>query len=304
MGEYLPVKKSQLYLYKDVPLFYQTEEGEFVLYKQKGEAFDKIRLAEEKLPAVFIASEDRDSAVSELQQVLNADLSRKIAEKGVNSVKEALCTIVEEALAGPVDKSMDALPETIEILFSGSSGNAEFLESLTKISNNSKIMIEHSVNVSALAMAYGIYHNMSDSTVKLLGLASLLHDVGTSQIDRRIIETDQRLSDEDFKLYKSHTAKGHDIIKLNTDFDPIVERVALEHHETIDGRGYPRGIADILPESQIIGLIDSYEPLVHHEKKSRPARKPFDALQVIKKEVLEGRYDKTNFKNLCACLLR
>lgn len=304
MNEYFPVKKSQLALYREIPLFYRSDDGEYVLYKKTGDMFDKGRINEEKFPGLFIASQDRDEAVRELQKQLNADLARKIAAKGVRSVKTVLCTIVEEALSGPIDKSLDAIPETVEILFAGSSRSPEFLETLSKMSTNSRRSIEHAVNVSSLALVYGLYNNMPEQEIKTLALASLLHDVGTSEIDRRLIESDERLSDEEFDIYKTHTARGHDIIKLNTNFEPVIARVALEHHETIDGRGYPRGVANISPESQLIGLIDSYEPLVHHEKASRPARKPFDALQLIKKEVIEGRYDKTNFKHLCACLLR
>ena len=77
----------------------------------------------------------------------------------------------------------------------------------------------------------------------------------------------------------------------------------LEHHEQLDGKGFPRGIANLSTEGRIIGLINSFDQLVNSESVGRKMKKPFDAMSLIKKEVLkEGRFDKTVFKNLCLSL--
>lgn len=110
------------------------------------------------------------------------------------------------------------------------------------------------------------------------------------------------LSNKEFEVFKTHTYKGHDTIKNSTHFDGIVARVALEHHEKLDGTGYPRGITDICFESQLIGLIDSYEPLSYRDKAFRKAQNPYEVLKLLREEVVAKQFNKEIFRNLCECL--
>ena len=57
-------------------------------------------------------------------------------------------------------------------------------------------------------------------------------------------------------------------------------------------------------EAQVIGLIDSYEPLKYRDKIFRKALRPYDALQIIKQDVLQGKYNKKVFIDLCSCLIK
>ncbi|MCK5100598.1 MAG: diguanylate cyclase, partial [Desulfobacteraceae bacterium] len=75
-------------------------------------------------------------------------------------------------------------------------------------------------------------------------------------------------------------------------------------HECLDGSGYPNGIKNISFEAQVIGLIDSYEPLKYRDKKFRKALNPYDALQIIRKDVIQGKYNKQVFIDLCSCLIK
>ncbi|MFH1155389.1 MAG: HD domain-containing phosphohydrolase [Pseudomonadota bacterium] len=303
MNEYILVRQSQRQFYKNVALYCQSAEGSYVLYKKAGDLMDKSRFDEVKDTNLFVAMSDRDLAVREIQKVLNFNLARSVASKGVNTVKAILCEIVDEALANP-GPSQDSLPETIEIIFSGYSRNSELLESLSRVSGSSRLIVNHSVNVMALSIVYCISHRLSEMATKRIGLGALLHDIGTSEVDRTLIETEQRLTDEEFNVYKTHCRQGHDLISKNTTFDSSIARVALEHHERIDGSGYPDGATEISFESQVVGLIDSFEPLINREKAFRKVKKAFDALQLIKDEVIGGRYSKDLFRQFCSCLTR
>lgn len=145
---------------------------------------------------------------------------------------------------------------------------------------------------------------MDENRVKQLMLCGLLHDVGTSQIDKAIVEARKKLTDEEFKIYTGHSVLGHDLILAETDFDVSVATVALEHHERIDGSGYPHGTAKITADSRLIGIIDCYEPLTYRDKNFRKAKKPYDTLSLIKEEVKAGRFDKETFKNFTSCLIK
>jgi HD-GYP domain-containing protein (c-di-GMP phosphodiesterase class II) len=304
MDDYIAIKPSQLSLYKNIPLYYLSKDGEGVLFKKTGVFLDKSQLLDAKDMEIFIQSRDKDSAAKELLTTLNMDLAKKIASKGVRAVRSVLCDIVEEAITGSLDNSSQTLPETIEILFQGYSRKPELFKALIEISTNSHITIEHSVNVLSLSMLYCCFHEISVNATKKIGIAALLHDIGTTQIDGTILDSEQKLSEKEFNIYKTHPFKGHDAIKNSPHFDEIVAVVALEHHEKLDGSGYPRGITDISFESQLIGLIDSYEPLTYRDKAFRKAQKPYNTLTLLKEEVVAKKYNKDIFKKLCACLTK
>ena len=115
------------------------------------------------------------------------------------------------------------------------------------------------------------FHDFSQPETSRLALCALLHDVGTSKLDRNLIEADNRLTDQQFQTFTTHSEIGHDMIILTTEFDISVATVAHEHHERIDGSGYPNHTTKISPDSQLIGLIDSYEPLTYRDKNFRKA---------------------------------
>jgi HD-GYP domain-containing protein (c-di-GMP phosphodiesterase class II) len=304
MEKYIPVKKSQLAFYKNVPYYCLSKSGDHVLYKKPGTLMEKNQLAEAKLIDIYIHQDDRRAAIKDLLASLNMDLAQKIAQKGVQSVKTILCQIVDEALFSPLEHVGPVLPETIEIMFYGHSKNSELLEGLTRISSGSKMIVEHSTNVLAFSMLYCCIHDIPVNMSKIIGISALLHDIGATLIEKEIIESDEKLSSGDYERLKMHPQKGYDLILDSTQFHRTVATVALERHEKLDGSGYPKGASLITFEGQLIGLIDSYEALTYRDKAFRKAKMPFDTMKILKNDVLEKKYDKEIFKNFCLCLTR
>ncbi len=304
MSDYIPVRKSQLSLYKETAFYYLSKDGEGVLYKKSGEYLDKSKLEEAAEKQMFIHKDDKAAATEELLKALNLDLAKVIASKGVQEMREVILDIAKEALSGSLESSAKVLPETIEVMFRGFSQDSEVLKSLIKLDASSPKIFEHCVNVLSLTMLYCICNDIPLNTSKKLGIAALLHDIGSIETDKKIVESKQKLSEEEFKQHRDHPSRGHRILKDSTHFDEMVVSVALEHHEKLDGSGYPNGTTDITSESQLIGLIDAYEALTYQEKAFRKAKKAFDSLRVLKEEVIAGKYNKENFRNFCACLVK
>ncbi len=302
--EYLPVKPSQIFFFKTIPLYHRAKDDEFALYKKKGDYLNKDRIKNSRYPELFFPAEEKNAALQELTSALNTDLEKSIAAGGLVKIKEAMCNIVEEALTPDQEEAMTALPETVDILLGASGKDLEALENLTQIAGNSKITVEHTVNVVALTLQFCFFLKLPEAEVKQLMLAALLHDVGTSKIDPKIIEKQQRLTESEFKAYTDHSLYGHQMITSCTESDPMVPAVALEHHERLDGSGYPNQVTDISWNSQLIGFIDSYEALTYRGKAFRKTKKPYDSLKLMKQEVLKGKYSKKIFKQFTSCLVR
>lgn len=303
MSDFYQVRKSQIYLFNDTPLYYQAKDHSFILYKKKGETFEDKRIKDGKHPDLFVQNKDREAAVRELFYVLNGLLEQQCLSNDFRTIRSTLYLIVEEALNERCGETLKYLPKTVAILFDICSEETDFIEVLTEIGNSSDIVVEHTINVMLLTLRLCFYHKLPEDKTKHLAMCALLHDVGTSKIKKKLIEADHRLNDDEFQSYKLHTTLGHALIKKQADIDLSIARVALEHHERIDGSGYPNGKKNISEESQLIGLIDCYEPLTYRDKTYRRSKEPFDSLNLIKKEVLQGKFSVAIFKDLCSCLL-
>lgn len=271
MSEFILVKKSQIALFKDIPFYYHTAAGNYALYKKKGERLDEDRLSKVKYPDLYISDADKDIALKELMSSLNNDLKTKINEGKLKDVRETLSIIVDEALTSGNESTMDALPDTIDILMGRYNKNKGAMEYLTQIASNSSILVEHTVNITALTLHFCFHHHFPESDTRQLAMAALLHDLGCSQLDKDLIESKKRLTDGQFSTYITHPQLGFELIRDNAEFDVAVSTVALEHHERIDGSGYPTGQRRITSYAQLIGLIDCYESLAYRGKNSGSA---------------------------------
>jgi len=140
----------------------------------------------------------------------------------------------------------------------------------------------HSELVSRYAVAIAERFGLSDREIEVIKRGGLLHDVGKIGIDEAILNKAGSLTDEEFDEIKKHTVYGAEIL------EPVAflrgERdIALQHHEKMDGSGYPHGLAgeEICLAARIIAVCDVFEGITSH----RPYRKPMKPERVV--EVLE-----------------
>lgn len=134
--------------------------------------------------------------------------------------------------------------------------------SMLKVSD--EYTFKHSVDVATMAMIIGKKHGLSDKEIHDLGIAGLLHDVGKSKIPNEVLNKAGRLTDEEFALMKQHTLFGFEILKNRKEFPESIMLGVLQHHEKINGKGYPIGSSaeKIHSYAKIISVADIYDALV------------------------------------------
>lgn len=122
---------------------------------------------------------------------------------------------------------------------------------------------QHSVQVGMLSYYIAKWSGYSEQTALHVGTAGYLHDIGKSRIPSSILQKPGRLTDEEFAEIKKHTIYGHDILRASFADDELA-LVALQHHERLDGRGYPEGITDdrIHPMAKIVAVADVYSAMI------------------------------------------
>lgn len=141
---------------------------------------------------------------------------------------------------------------------------------------------KHSVDVATMAMVIARHHGLSRTEIHTIGITGLLHDVGKSKIPNEVLNKPAKLTDEEFELMKQHTVLGYKILKEKNDLKEEVRLGVLQHHEKINGRGYPLGLSEekINPYAKILSVADIYDALVT----KRPYKNPFsqrDAIEMI-----------------------
>ena len=300
---YIRVRNSQINYYKEVSLYHQSSENAYCLYKPAGTLLAEMRLNQQKHPPLYIQEQDRMVAINEIQKGFNRHISDSIKTGNAFKVKATLCDLVEETLAEPRSGTLRALPQTVDDLVSGYSDHPEILKTFASISFKDYTTVIHSVNVMALTLGFCIHSNFSLSKTRKMGLSALLHDVGKIEIPSSILKAPRRLSKKEFSIMKSHPAIGHTIIREKNKIGGEVALGALEHHEKLDGSGYPKGTRSISLFGQILGIIDCYEALTNEDRPYRRARQPLETLKFLKDDVIAGKFNRDIFEKFCYSLI-
>lgn len=141
---------------------------------------------------------------------------------------------------------------------------------------------KHSVDVATMAMIIAKKYGLSDREIYEIGVAGLLHDIGKSKIPNEILNKPGRLTDEEFDIMRQHSVLGYKILQDKTDISDAIKIGVLQHHEKINGSGYPMGIRNnrISIYARILAVADIYDALVTE----RPYKKGFskrDAVEMI-----------------------
>jgi HD-GYP domain-containing protein (c-di-GMP phosphodiesterase class II) len=300
---YIPVRGSQLRYYQRVPLYFEIAPGVFQLYKPARMEISELRIDQGMHPRLYIQQTDRLEAIREVQKGFNQDIARSIETGDVTSVKTTLCSLVAETLAEPRAGTLETLPETMAILVGGYSRQPGILRTFATISNKDYTTVIHSVNVMAITLSFCFYAGLSLHETKRLGLSALLHDVGKSEIPSDILAAPRKLTAEEFEVMKSHPSIGERLIRQTSRLGEDIARGASEHHEKLDGSGYPRGLHKISFHGQLIGIVDCYEALTNEDRPYRRAKDPLDTLKLIKQDVENGKFDRGLFEKFCYSLI-
>lgn len=118
-------------------------------------------------------------------------------------------------------------------------------------------LLEHCTQVARFSILLGIQYHLDMHTLILLGMGGLLHDIGKSQIARRIMDKPSGLSDSEYQLIQAHPTMGYRMLQ-EYHFPKEVADMVLYHHERLDGRGYPTGCREVPVTVQLLAVADVY----------------------------------------------
>lgn len=158
---------------------------------------------------------------------------------------------------------------------------------LTGLQAKDDYTYRHNIGVGVISTMIGKWLRLNEEDLALLTLAATLHDVGKIKIEDEILNKPGKFTHEEYERMKKHTTYGYEIIQRTSGMHPRVALVALQHHERMDGRGYPQGLTgeEIDYFSKIVAVAD-----VFHAMTSKRIYKQASPFYQVMKQMVSDAY--------------
>lgn len=153
---------------------------------------------------------------------------------------------------------------------------------LTNIFTHDNYTFSHSTNVTLYTLAMTVHLGFNEKQINEIGIGSMLHDVGKCEIPKEILNKQGVLENEEFEIMKMHTEYGFEILRKDPSISLLSAHCALQHHEKLDGSGYPRGLKgnEIHPYGKILAVSDVFDALTSN-RSYRKAMLPHEAMEAL-----------------------
>jgi len=245
-------------------------------------------------PAAQTANTSQAAPVSQQpqsysEQIRSSEQFKKFKtnfEASIEDLKGNINDIVKNG--SPIDVH-SSLAQTSKV-FEASSGSYGFFGMLHNMREYDDLTYTHMMNVALISKVLAEWLHFSDEDVEMATLCGLFHDIGKLAIPDNIIKKPDKLTDEEYKVIKTHTVEGYNIL-LKQDVSDHIKYSALMHHERCDGGGYPLGISGskIDKFAKIVAIADVYDAMTAARVYRGPLC-PFTVIEIFEKEGLQ-RYE-------------
>ncbi len=179
-------------------------------------------------------------------------------------------------------KSQELLEENIQKLIKSREAVIQAIASIVEMRD--PYTSGHQRRVSDLARAMAVEMRLSPDQVDTIRVAGLIHDLGKIAVPAEILSKPGRLDEAELQLVREHPTTGYNILKSIDMLDKIAQ-IVYQHHERMDGSGYPLGLRgqEILPETRILSVAEAVEAMLSH-RPYRPAFTLKKALEEITRQ--------------------
>jgi len=231
------------------------KRGVLAIVVDTSKAFTPVGEQEETaIETQYTEAETKKPTVSLENELIRAT---KLHKQG-KAIQKLLLSSVKKAQ--PFDSS---IPKAFsKSLVASVDRNPDALLCLTKIREKDDYLLEHSLNVAILLANFGRHLGMSEQQVQDLSYAGFLHDIGKIQIPDDILNKPGRLTANEMEMMKEHVQYGVDYL-TETGIEDFLVMTISEHHERLDGLGYPYGKKgdDISQAGRMLAIADMYDAL-------------------------------------------
>lgn len=295
--DYIPVSISTLVPDACVGLdLFNKEEssGRYVLYLgsdyplQKDD-LDKLR--GRGVNRLYIAKTARERYQDYLREVVDNDSLDTPMAARVGAMNEVVLDVLETSFANrDTDDTVDAAHQLGSLAADIICRDTFAASDLFRVLHHDYATFTHTANVAFFCGILAAELGMSQDEVELVTVGGLLHDLGKLEISEDLLTKPSRLDDQEYRAIQTHTLRGFRQLARRDDLNWGQLMMVYQHHERIDGCGYPVGLvgSEIHDWGKICAVVDVFEALTSH----RPYRKPMPRRKALE---LQHRESGTHF---------
>ncbi|MFP4485879.1 MAG: HD-GYP domain-containing protein [Campylobacterales bacterium] len=307
-SNFKPILISSLETDSPIPFdLYIRSKEEFVLFLTKGkmlkaEQIERLKKSAQNL--IFISRYDETNYENYIHKLLDKyelESPKKLKERS-EALYESSKKIVNELFTTKITKeSINSAKSVAEGILHQVQKDRRAFFSLMEVSSHDYYTYTHSINVCMYSISIGHSLKLPPLEMRLLSQGSLFHDIGKSKIDASIINKNGKLSAEEFQKIKEHPILGVKILLENGIDDRVTLGIVKEHHEKLDGKGYPSHLRDdnIIYLAQIVTVADIFDALTT-ERSYKKAMSTFEALSLMK-SIMKNELNMDILKAFVSC---
>ncbi|MCA9416717.1 MAG: HD-GYP domain-containing protein [Candidatus Omnitrophica bacterium] len=243
-----------------------------VLYRHKDTQFTEEvleKLKQNDVQNLFVPRHQREDYFGYSSKMVAETVRDPDApvEKKTRVVYDTTATIMEDLFVSPrsnirIQQAKDTINQAVDLM----ANDQEATRKMIFLTCHDYYTYTHSVNVTIFATALMqkvLPHLPGEHNYQVIGEGFLLHDIGKSAIPPGVINKPGKLDDEEWRLMRRHPQIGQEILNSTRHGDPIIDAIVLQHHEKMNGQGYPHGLRDdeIHPYARICALADVFDAI-------------------------------------------
>jgi HD-GYP domain-containing protein (c-di-GMP phosphodiesterase class II) len=211
-----------------------------------------------------------------------------------DKAREQIKSLFGEARMGRAIQT-DGCGPLVEDIVGSIGRNRGALISLIRLKTQDEYTYLHSVAVCTLMVALGRTLGLSDAAVHEAGLAGLRHDMGKARIPLEVLNKPGRLTDAEFAMIKKHPEWGHAMLKSAPGVPAVALDVCWNHHEKLDGSGYPRGLKD--PQISLVAKMGAVCDVYDAVTSVRAYKSAWDPGEAVRQMAQwKGHFDQRVFQ--------
>jgi len=302
---YIQIPRKEITLFEKVPLFQKGTNNQFVLYKPANSRLPDERITDYRCPVLYYHDLDQADALVEKMTRYNHILSSFLNECNLAGAQKVLVDIFTSAVVNTEPSVLVEMRNSVDATVRFYPKETNTLDMMCNVIGLGKGVSEHSVNIMGLAIKFCKSNEYSIEDTVDIAFSALLHDIGKTKLEFHGISENGIVpaDEENKKIFQQHCELGASIIDQCNFSNSSIRLGALEHHERLDGSGFPTGSKKLSFYGQLIGMIHFFESQMDNSSDVHIQGKPLAILKRLKQEVDAGKYNNQLFKQFAYSLL-
>ena len=214
---------------------------------------------------------------------VSLDQEMKKASKLYREAKELQQRIINDLTKEKTIKIKD-VQESTDAIVDSIFRNQDALSCMSRLRLKNDYLIEHALNVSILMTIFCKHLGIEKTLIEQIALGAFLHDIGKVLVPDHILSKSGKYTEDEFEEMKKHVSLGVKILEDTPDISHVVMSMVKEHHERLDGQGYPYQLSNeaISKYGRMIAIVDSYDAMTP-ERIYKSSKHPIQAFKNLMK---------------------